>query len=91
MNFKNRFLLLILINCVILMLMFGLFFSSNVDLSSRLVDLNLADNQSRSFFLKFMGTLLIAFGANFVVGLGKNELSKKEIEAIADVLGPVKG
>jgi len=87
MNFKMRFLLLIALNVGVLFLMFTLFFNSNIDLSSRLVDLNLTDMDSRKFFLEFIGVLLVGFGANFVVGLGKNELTKKEIEAIAEVLG----
>jgi len=86
MNFKARFLLVIGINFLVLVLMMLLFFRSGLDLSSRLIDLNLSDANSRMFFILFMGLLLGAFGANFVVGLGKNELSKKEIEAIGDVL-----
>lgn len=86
MNFKTRFLILIVINVTVLMLMFSLFFNSNIDLSTRLIDLNFSDQMSRSFFLKFMAVLLIGFAANFLAGLGKNDLSEKEIEAIAEVL-----
>ena len=90
MNFKIRFFILILVNFAVLFLMFSLFFRANVDLSSRLIDLNLTDYNNRVFFLQFMGILLGAFGANFLIGLGKNTLSRREIEAIADVLTEVK-
>ena len=86
MNFKARFLIIIAINFAVLILMLLLFSSSGLDLSSRLIDLNLSDSSNRMFFIQFLALLLGAFGANFIAGLGKNSLTKKEIEAIADVL-----
>ena len=87
MNFKTRFLIVIATNFAVLILMLLLFSSSGLDLSSRLIDLNLNDPGNRIFFIQFLALLLGAFGANFLAGLGKNSLTKKEIEAIADVLG----
>ncbi len=66
--------------------MFFLLSQSGIELSSRLIDLNLENGASRDFLLKFLLILLAGFGLNFLVGLGKTELSRKEIEALAEVL-----
>lgn len=89
MNFKTRFLIIIAINLAVLIMMFVIFSRSGLDLSSRLIDLNLNDTNNLTFFIQFLALLFVAFGANFVAGLGKNELTKKEIEAIGDVIGRV--
>jgi len=86
-NFKVRFLILVIANVILLLGLFAVLFTSNVDLSSRLVDLNLSDASSRVFLFKFIGLMLGVFGINFILGLGTNDLSNKEINEIADVFG----
>lgn len=86
MNFKTRFLIIIAINFVVLILMLMLFAHSSLDLTSRLVDLNLANTTDRTFFIQFLGLLLFAFSANFIAGLGKNSFSRRELKILADIM-----
>lgn len=87
MNYKTRFLVMAGANVLLLMAMFAVLATSNIDLNSRLVDLNLSDPAQRNFLLKFMGVMLSVFAANLAIGVGRSKFSQKEVDAIAHFVG----
>jgi hypothetical protein len=72
MNYHRKLVRLLAVNCAVLVVMFGLILASGVDLSLRLIDLNVDDARTRNFVLEFVALLAGAFGANAFAATHRN-------------------
>ena len=87
MNFKTRFVLLAVFNCVLMLAMFYMFSQYGVNLSKRLIDLDLTNANERYAFLSFLGGLLIGFVVNFLIlASRRTEFSFEEVGVLVDIL-----
>ena len=87
MTFYVRFVLLALTNVALIISLVVLLVNSNIDLSRRLIDLNLEQPTDLRVFLYFIGATLIGFVLNFVLlSSRKTELTDEQIEHFRGVL-----
>ena len=76
MSFRTRFVLLVTFNCLFILV--GLWLSAlyKVDLSLRLIDLDLNTTKGLFIFLSFMTAMVVAFLTNFaLLSFGKSEFT----------------
>lgn len=87
MNFKLRFIILATVNCGLLFVLFYLLAQGgDAVLHTRLIDLQLSNSGDRTILFQFITFMLVAFGANFVIGVGKTSYSENEIEAMIEIV-----
>jgi hypothetical protein len=84
MSFRARFVLISLFNGLLMIATFYFLINSGVDLSQRLIDLQLDNKKELGVFLWFIGGMLAAFLVNFgILSSRKSEVSYESIREIA--------
>ena len=83
MNFRTRFILLALFNCSMIIAVLWLFSRYSVDLSQRLIDLNLDSHRGLTTMLGFIGGVLANFLVNFLLlSSRKSEFTYEQVAAL---------
>ncbi len=87
MTFRTRFVLLAVFNCLLMIGLLYLLSQSGINLSNRLVDLNLDKVNERDTFAIFLGGLVLAFVVNFfILASRKNEYTYDELRAVINAV-----
>ncbi len=87
MTFRLRFVLLAVFNCLLMLGLFYYFTQNNINLSERLIDLDLSKINERTTFLAFVGSLIVGFAVNFfILSSRKSEVSYDELRIISETL-----
>jgi hypothetical protein len=87
MTFRLRFILLAVFNCLLMLGLFYFFTQNNINLSERLIDMDLSQMNERYAFLAFVGGLIVGFGVNFfLLSSRKTEVGYDELRIIVNTL-----
>jgi hypothetical protein len=83
MNFRTRFILLALFNCGNIALTLWLSSRYNLDLSKRLIDLNIDTTRGVTILLAFIATVLVGFLVNFILlSSRKSEFTYEQVASL---------